>query len=646
MDKLRYIKLENEDGSYSDSIPISVDSNYVDINGMSLADKIETLATKSEVQALASGSPAGVYGTVSALTTADPDHSKIYIVAENGHWYYYNENSWTDGGVYQAAEDSSTINNISHVTPKMVKFLDNNSIYIDIVGEYINISTKNNNSVFLITEYTARSVAATNFNTSFSLSTHNINSGIWVLIINAQNHLDLISISNNARVLNYDDIVLCIIRPSNNVYSLVKNNLYFNGSSIGLERNFLIPIYSNKDINITNDTVNKTFRIKTTALMTVCHGEGFNVISATDTTVSYNITLDGASNLIALVYNNSENPKFRIIQLFPPATTYVTCAKETYTKKNGDILFFAYNVVGQTIFPYLDHFYYNGELISKDKLETQVNELDESVDGLNTQVNELDEQVSELDEKVDELDEKVKLIDGINSYDFLRGFKNFTFIGDSLTCGFVNMDGHAINKDTAAANGTSWPAYLCNRLNKTFTNLAVGGTETHDWRYGDKTGYEDANIENANITTGIYFLCLGVNDLRRGRTVGSSADINSSDYTQNADSVYGNYDYLINKMKIFNPHAKIFVFTIPNNESSDPTNINNAIKYIANLYENVFCIDLYNLYDSTTGFLADNWNGHFDPLAYNYVSVLIETAVNNYIFEHSEYFKFVPYSYQ
>ena len=84
MDKLKYIKLTNEDGSYSESIPLSVDGQYVDINGQSLTDKINTLATKDELSAVASGSPAGVYNTVSALTTADPNHSKVYVVTEDG----------------------------------------------------------------------------------------------------------------------------------------------------------------------------------------------------------------------------------------------------------------------------------------------------------------------------------------------------------------------------------------------------------------------------------------------------------------------------------------------------------------------------------------------------------------------------------
>ena len=56
----------------------------------------------SEVQSIASGAPAGTYATVDALTNADPNHSKIYVVTADGNWYYYNTStsSWTAGGAY------------------------------------------------------------------------------------------------------------------------------------------------------------------------------------------------------------------------------------------------------------------------------------------------------------------------------------------------------------------------------------------------------------------------------------------------------------------------------------------------------------------------------------------------------------------
>ena len=73
--------------------------------------KLDINDINNKVNSVASGSPAGVYATVSALTTADPDHNRIYLVTNDGNWYYYNasNSSWTAGGEYQSiglTEDS------------------------------------------------------------------------------------------------------------------------------------------------------------------------------------------------------------------------------------------------------------------------------------------------------------------------------------------------------------------------------------------------------------------------------------------------------------------------------------------------------------------------------------------------------------
>ena len=111
MDKLKYVKLENEDGSYSDSVPLAVDGNYVDVNGNTLieelkikADKITVDDLQNQINSLASGSPL-VANSISEMT----DTTKIYVNTSNGHWYWYNNIDWQDGGVYQATEDPETI---------------------------------------------------------------------------------------------------------------------------------------------------------------------------------------------------------------------------------------------------------------------------------------------------------------------------------------------------------------------------------------------------------------------------------------------------------------------------------------------------------------------------------------------------------
>lgn len=64
-------------------------------------------ASKSYVDTLtasiSSGSPKGVYTTLSALTSAFPTgNTNTYIVTADGKWYYWNGSAWTPGGIYQS----------------------------------------------------------------------------------------------------------------------------------------------------------------------------------------------------------------------------------------------------------------------------------------------------------------------------------------------------------------------------------------------------------------------------------------------------------------------------------------------------------------------------------------------------------------
>lgn len=66
-----------------------------------LSNRLNSFDTK--VSNVASGSPKGAYASLSALQTAKPNGDNgIYITTDNGHWYYYND-GWKDGGVYQAS---------------------------------------------------------------------------------------------------------------------------------------------------------------------------------------------------------------------------------------------------------------------------------------------------------------------------------------------------------------------------------------------------------------------------------------------------------------------------------------------------------------------------------------------------------------
>ena len=76
----------------------------IDANILSLqTDKADITYVDILTASIASGSPKGTYATVTALTNAFPTgNTNIYVVAEDGKWYYWNGVAWTAGGVYQS----------------------------------------------------------------------------------------------------------------------------------------------------------------------------------------------------------------------------------------------------------------------------------------------------------------------------------------------------------------------------------------------------------------------------------------------------------------------------------------------------------------------------------------------------------------
>lgn len=84
-----------------------------------------------EIVGYIDGSPRGVYASLSALQSAFPSGAQgVYVCSDNGHWYYYN-NGWTDGGVYQAngiAEDSVSIIDTKFYEKNSLNLLDKSTI--------------------------------------------------------------------------------------------------------------------------------------------------------------------------------------------------------------------------------------------------------------------------------------------------------------------------------------------------------------------------------------------------------------------------------------------------------------------------------------------------------------------------------------
>ena len=222
-----------------------------------------------------------------------------------------------------------------------------------------------------------------------------------------------------------------------------------------------------------------------------------------------------------------------------------------------------------------------------------------------------------------------------NRYDELyKVFDTVGIIGDSLA------SGESAYKDGSTTKyidiyEKSWGQFMARDSGNTYYNFSNGGLNTRTW-FTTTEGYPTASDGNHNCKA--YIIGLGVNDQILGSDyVGSSADIDLNDYTQNADTFYGNYAKIIQTMKIQQPKAKFFLLTVPNVASSYD-DFNTAIRYMATIFDNVYIIDLrqdHITYFNTGTFIINNRrSGHFNAIAYEYIAKMFEQWISEYIYNN------------
>ena len=71
-----------------------------------LAEHLSAIDEKatSRLDAIVSGSPKKVFATLGELKSHFPKGAEgVFVVSENGHWYYWDGSVWEDGGAYQSA---------------------------------------------------------------------------------------------------------------------------------------------------------------------------------------------------------------------------------------------------------------------------------------------------------------------------------------------------------------------------------------------------------------------------------------------------------------------------------------------------------------------------------------------------------------
>lgn len=129
-DATNTIRIET-DQIKSDVQQIKDDTNDIKSGTQDIFNDVEQLAGSI----IGSGAPRGVYNTLQDLISEDPNHQYIYVVLDEGNWYYWSisNNEWISGGPYQAPVDDY-YNTISQILID-IQTLQNSKVFIS-ANEY------------------------------------------------------------------------------------------------------------------------------------------------------------------------------------------------------------------------------------------------------------------------------------------------------------------------------------------------------------------------------------------------------------------------------------------------------------------------------------------------------------------------------
>ena len=171
-------------------------------------------------------------------------------------------------------------------------------------------------------------------------------------------------------------------------------------------------------------------------------------------------------------------------------------------------------------------------------------------------------------------------------------------------------------------------------------NFSAGGLSTRSWLTHSKgwlSAKQSSNVCNA------YIIGLGQNDVGKLgiEYLGTVDDIDTDNYENNADTYYGNYGKIIALLKTVQPKAKFFLLTDP-----VVTTFNGAIKEIAEVTENAYCIDLTkysDMYKSNGELGINKRGGHYNAVAYNRMGDIIAKEISEYMNDNPDQFKQIEF---
>lgn len=228
--------------------------------------------------------------------------------------------------------------------------------------------------------------------------------------------------------------------------------------------------------------------------------------------------------------------------------------------------------------------------------------------------------------------------------------RKFTVIGDSMASGYYKESSSGTQHDRNIPY--SWPQIMAKMYGQTAQNASRSGATCASWW---EDNYEQCRaMVTADNRSQVYIMALGTNDYKdipdadiTPAQIGSYADVNELDYTQNADSFWGNYCKILQYIHEIAPNAKIICCTIPQprpNTAWKQTAIREICDY--SLFTNYVALcdleGLYNEMSNSPAMQAEMWQGHFTPVGYANSAEFLMYAFSKTIRSNLEMFVNLP----
>lgn len=536
------------------------------------------ISLNNQITSLSSGSPAGVYATVAALTAADPSHSSIYVVSEDGKWYYYNNgtSSWTAGGTYQST--GIGVNEVDNENLVEILQYSLNAEVLDIAE----MSFTENSYV----NWDNGSIASSN---NFNLSEPIFLNAGDIIQFDAAGYLQAVAMLSMYKRNGVNTSLVRSIDSSSHTYTykaVVSNNYYISSHYLPTS----IKIYrKNKNI-VEKDNINNEFI------------DNIIINKLSDETFSDNTYITPGGN----IYSANNQKLSDYIEVKNNALIRLECF--------NDRLQLAGNTTGLCLFDknktYITGYSYPTDLNYLEFTTTNNTKYirltvgEQMIPGYNLYYKEVSNLLDRLENKIDNITYNASI---------LSMFTNITCVGDSLTYSQVYTAA-----STSRQAYESYPEILAKYTGTDTTTLAHAGDSAKDcWdRY------------NSNITSKtnqLAIIYLGTNE---GLTDTVDTDCVGDDYTSYANTNTGSYGKIIRKFLDLN--AKVILVKCYA-AGAVLTETNAAIESLASKFNvpfvsnTKFTADIYHYYPDLTGTNST----HYNDLGYTMFTRQLINNINN-----------------